>query len=65
MWWGDPNDFFISEETEKTYDVIVKDRKGKPIGLEKIGFFPEEVDPVKYIRKKAGFLLEAKKRLMA
>ena len=64
MWWGEPNDSFISEEAEKSCDVIVKDKKGKPIGLEKIGFFPAEVDPLKYLRKKTGFLLEAKKALL-
>lgn len=65
MWWGNPEDSFISEEAEKTYDVIVKDKEGRPIGLEKIGFFPEEVDPLKYFKKKTGFLLEAKKKLIA
>ena len=65
MWWGNPEDSFISEEAEKSYDVIVKDKRGKPIGLEKIGFFPEEIDPVKYLSKKAQFLLEARKRLIA
>ncbi len=65
MWWGEPSDSFISEEAEKGCDVIVKDKKGKPIGLEKIGFFPTEVNPLKYLRKKAGFLLEAKKALIS
>jgi len=65
MWWGNPEDSFISEEAENTYDVIVKDKRGKPIGLEKIGFFPEEIDPVKYLSKKAQFLLEARKKLTA
>ncbi|MFH1190781.1 MAG: hypothetical protein V1670_01105 [Candidatus Omnitrophota bacterium] len=64
MWWGNSEEAFISEEAEKTYDVIVKDKKGISIGLEKIGFFPEEVDPLKYLKKKARFLLEAKKKLI-
>lgn len=64
MWWGDPEDAFMSEEAEKTYDVIVKDRRGRPIGLEKIGFFPEEIDPVKHLSESAQFLLETKKKLI-
>jgi len=29
--------------------VICLDKKGKPIGLEKIGFFPLELDPVEHL----------------
>lgn len=64
MWWDDPKKSHISEEAEQSFDVIVKDKKGRPIGLEKIGFFPAEIDPIKYLREKAKFLLEAKTRLI-
>ena len=64
MWWGDPKDSFISEEAEKTFDVIVKDKNDNSIGFEKIGFFPEEIDPIKYLKDKSQFLLEAKKKLI-
>lgn len=64
MWWDDPKKSHISEEAEHSFDVIVKDKKGKVIGFEKIGFFPEEINPIKYLREKARFLLESKKRLI-
>lgn len=64
MWWGNPKDSFISEEAEKTFDVIVKDKNDNSIGFEKIGFFPEEIDPIKYLKDKSQFLLEAKKKLI-
>lgn len=65
MWWDDPKKSYISEEAEHSFDVIVKDKKNRVIGLEKIGFFPEEIDPIKYLREKAQFLLESKARLVA
>ena len=64
LWWGNPEDAFISEEAEKTYDVIVKDKSGIAIGLEKIGFFPKEIDPMKCLRENAPFMLEAEKKLL-
>lgn len=63
MWWDEPKNSFISEETKRSYDVIVKDKGGRPIGLEKIGFFPEEIDPIRYLKGKYKFLLEAHKKL--
>ena len=36
MWWDDPKKSYISEEAEHSFDVIIKDKKGKPIGFEKI-----------------------------
>lgn len=50
MWWGDPKNSVSSEEAEESWDVICLDKKGKAIGLEKIGFFPKELDPVKYFK---------------
>ena len=63
MWWDDPQKSHISEEAKYSSDVMIKDKKGKIIGLEKIGFFPEEIEPVKYLKEKARFLLETKKLL--
>lgn len=53
IWWGDPRDAAVSEETASPYanDVIVKDRHGKPIGLEIIGVFPDELNVVKLLQK--------------
>ena len=38
-------------------------KEGKPIGLEKIGFFPKELDPMKHLKSKMEYLLEAKEKL--
>jgi hypothetical protein len=65
MWWGNPKDASISEESKEALDVIIKNKKGKAIGLEKIGFFPPEISPLKYLEKRIGFLLETKKGLSA
>ena len=50
MWWGNPRDSVLSEEAEKSWDVICLNKAGQPIGLEKIGFFPRELDPLKSLR---------------
>ena len=67
IWWGNPKDAFLSEETASPYDndVIVKDKRGVPIGLEIIGVFPTELNIVKRLKDtykltvKEPFLLEA------
>lgn len=67
IWWGNPRDSVVSEETASPYtnDVIVKDRGGKPIGLEIIGVFPDELNIVKLfqqyfpIQSNEPFVLEA------
>lgn len=67
MWWGNPKDASISEESESPYnnDVIVKDRRGVPIGLEIIGLFPAELNIAKRLQDiykltvKEPFFLEA------
>ena len=64
MWWGNPKDSVLSEEAEKSWDVICLDKNNRAIGLEKIGFFPQEIDPLKYLKEKASYLLEAKKELV-
>jgi len=68
IWWDDPIKAYSSEEVESPYrnDVIVKDRKGRPISLEVIGLFPKELNITEYliskarIKKQEPFLLEAK-----
>lgn len=71
LWWGDPKDAYLSEETDSKYsnDVIIKNKQGQPIGLEVIGLFPPELNvsrlakKVFVVRKDEPLLLEAEKRL--
>lgn len=65
MWWDDPGKEYLCDEAEHSNDVLIKDKKGKYIGLEKIVFFPSEIKPMQLLREKARFLLEAKKRIPA
>lgn len=68
IWWGSPSRAFVSEEVRSLYsnDVIIKDKRGAPIGLEIIGVFPEELNIVSklkgwlQIKKDEPFLLEGK-----
>ncbi|MCX6800193.1 MAG: hypothetical protein NT091_03535 [Candidatus Falkowbacteria bacterium] len=46
LWWGDPKDSCSAVESQKTGDVIALNKNGQAIGLEKIGFFPKEIDPL-------------------
>lgn len=64
LWWGDPKDAHSSEEVESPYrnDVIIKDRKGRPISVEIIGFLPKELNVSEKIKnliqnKKTPFIL--------
>lgn len=67
IWWGSPKDAFLSQESASRFDndVIVKDKRGVPIGLEIIGVFPTELNIVKRLKEvykltvKEPFLLEA------
>lgn len=63
MWWDDPEKEYLCDETEHSNDVLIKNRKGKYIGFEKIVFFPTEIKPMELLKNRAKFLLEAKKRL--
>ena len=67
MWWDDPEKEYLCDEIEHPYsnDVLVKDKKGKYIGFEKIVFFSKEIRPMKLLEDRGEFLLEAKKRLPA
>jgi hypothetical protein len=60
IWWDDPSKSVISEEAEKSWDVICLDKQGRAIGFEKIGLFPHELDPTKYLQEAAGDQLEGK-----
>lgn len=59
IWWSSPVRAFASEEVTSPYsnDVIIKDKRGTPIGLEIIGVFPEELN----IISKLKVLLKIKK----
>lgn len=66
IWWDDPKKAYSSEEvaSPNRNDVIVKDRQGRPISLETIGVFPNELNIVEIFQnlipeKKEPFLLEA------
>lgn len=53
IWWGDPSDADHSEEVDdpNRNDIIVYDKKGKPISLEIIGVFPQELNVSDLISK--------------
>jgi len=67
IWWGEPKDAFISEEVDSSSrnDVIVKDKKGRPISLEVIGILPKELNISEKLKsliknKKDPFILSSK-----
>lgn len=48
----EPKKTHISEESvSEELEELVKDKRGRIVGLEKIGFFPPEVDPLKHFLK--------------
>lgn len=66
IWWDDPKKAFSSEEVDSPYrnDVIVKDKAGRPISLEVIGIFPNELNVAEKLKTTIGdprepFLLHA------
>lgn len=66
IWWDDPKKAFSAEEVSSPYrnDVIVKDRTGRPISLEIIGIFPNELNITSRLKSSIGrpkepFLLHA------
>jgi len=67
IWWDKPKEAAVSEETESMINnnIIIKNAKGVPIGLEIIGVFPEELNIVKLWQKRFSliknepFLLES------
>lgn len=68
IWWDDPKYAYTSEEVDSPYsnDVVIKDRKGRPISLEIIGVFPKELNIVARLKgiigtkRKEPFLLESR-----
>lgn len=60
VWWGNPRDSRFSEEAEDSWDVIAFDKNKRAIGFEKIGFFPEELDPMRYIKNPMKLLTSGK-----
>ena len=67
IWWGNPKDAFSSEEVDSKYrnDVIIKDKKGRPISLEIIGVLPKELNISERVKtliknRKTPFILSSK-----
>lgn len=50
MWWGSVDKGSESIEAADADDVIIVNSKGEAIGLEKLNFFPAEIDPIKYLK---------------
>ena len=46
IWWGNPKDAYKAEEVESKdrNDVIIYDKKGRPISIEIIGVLPKELN---------------------
>lgn len=66
LWWDDPKKAYSSEEVDSPLrnDVLIKDKQGRPISLEIIGIFPDELNVVKKLKdmlpeEKEPFLLQA------
>jgi hypothetical protein len=51
FWWDDKNKEAYSNISEYSDDVMIYDKKGRVIGIEKLNFFPNEIS--EKIRKKA------------
>ena len=67
IWWGEQKEAFISEEVDSSSrnDVIVKDKKGRPISLEVMGILPKELNISEKLKsliknKKDPFILSSK-----
>ena len=60
MWWGNPKDSRSAIEAEKSWDVIALDKEKQAIGLEKLNFFPKEIEPLNYIKDIQKILIENK-----
>ena len=56
LWWDDPKKAYCSEEVDSPYrnDVVVKDRAGRPISLEVIGIFPNELNVAEKLKGAIG-----------
>jgi len=58
IWWGNPQDVVISEETDdpNKNDVLLKDSKGNVVGIEIIGVLPSEVNISAIVDQKNNIL---------
>lgn len=56
IWWDDPKKAHSCEEVDSPYrnDVIVKDKQGRPISLEIIGIFPNELNVAEKLKNSIG-----------
>ena len=43
VWFGDPTDEYVAEETGEEI-ILMKDRRGKVIGFEKLNFTAQTID---------------------
>lgn len=60
IWWDNPERAHHSEEAAKSFDVIVFDEHNQPIGFEKLGVFPQEIDPVRRLMPPSKSMLVAR-----
>jgi len=56
IWWDDPKKAYSSEEVDSPNrnDVIIKDKEGRPISLEVIGIFPNELNIAGKLKETIG-----------
>ena len=56
IFWDDPKKAYSSEEVDSSYrnDIIVKDKRGRPISLEVIGIFPSELNIIERLKSTIG-----------
>ena len=50
LWWGKPDTDSLSQESANGEDVMIVNKNDQVIGLEKLNFFPKEIDPIKYLK---------------
>ena len=64
MWWSKPGKGATAEESNHADDVMIVNKDGRVVGLEKINFLPREIDPIRYfkgdIKKKLELLFPLK-----
>lgn len=54
IWWGRKKDAHEAYNVKNPNrdDVIIVDKKGRPVSLEIISLFPEELEPIEFLSKK-------------
>lgn len=58
MWWGKVDKGSESIEASESDDVIIVNSKGEAIGLEKLNFFPKEMNTIKYFKGEINTMLD-------